>query len=154
MLILAGHLIIIPVLVSSYAATDTVHGSVIAVTEGDTLIVMMNGERITLHLAGIDAPEPGQSHSVPSRESLSALALGKSLRCAEHSKDRFGRAVARCSIDGVDLGEEQVRRGMAWAVERSGKNETITHLHVEARLAGRGLWSEVNPVPPWNWRRL
>ena len=153
MLVLAAHLLIIPVLVYSYAATDTMQGSVIAVTEGDTLILMANRERIMVHLAGIDAPEPGQPHSVPSRESLSALALGKALRCAEYSKDRFGRAVARCSIDGLDLGEEQVRRGMAWAVERSG-NEVATRLHVEARLAKRGLWSEVNPVPPWNWRRL
>jgi endonuclease YncB( thermonuclease family) len=23
----------------------------------------------------------------------------------------------------------------------------------EARVAGRGLWSDPHPVPPWEWRR-
>ena len=43
---------------------------VIAVLDGDTLLVLRGGSRIKVRLADIDAPEKDQPHGMVSRETL------------------------------------------------------------------------------------
>ena len=74
---------------------------------------------------------------------------GKISAVDQTAKTRDGRTTARVTCNGTDAGAEQVRRGMAWAIEG---NDTLDSLQSEARAARRGLWAQVQPVPPWDWR--
>lgn len=83
----------------------------------------------SMRLYGIDAPEmpgacrpgrqctPGDPYA--SRDHLRGLTAGRNVRCEQVDQDRYGRAVVRCSADGVDLSCQMVRDG--FAVERYGR---------------------------------
>jgi hypothetical protein len=60
--------------------------------------------------------------------------------CAPVSLDQYGRTVAVCSIDGVDLAEWLVRNGLAldWPTYSKGKYDKAQR---EAEHAGRGMWA-------------
>jgi hypothetical protein len=43
---------------------------------------------------------------------------------------------------------------MAWHFVRYAPHDReLARLEAEARKARVGLWSEPNPIPPWEWRR-
>lgn len=46
-----------------------------------------------------------------------------------------------------------VRGGLSWHYDQYAPNATeLARLERQARNANRGLWSQVAPVPPWEWR--
>lgn len=45
-----------------------------------------------------------------------------------------------------------VADGMAWHYARYSKDAGPADAESDARAAGRGLWSDREPVPPWEWR--
>jgi len=73
--------------------------------------------------------------------------------------DRYGRAVCRVIVDGVDVGLEQIRRGYAWHYvkyaheQRAADRASYSRAESEARSASAGLWSFSDPIPPWDYRR-
>jgi endonuclease YncB( thermonuclease family) len=67
--------------------------------------------------------------------------------------DRYGRTVARVECNGVDANAEQVRAGMAWVFDKYVTDRSLYTVQDEARVARRGLWSDRDPMPPWEWRR-
>ena len=68
--------------------------------------------------------------------------------------DRYGRLVARVILpDGRDLSVELVKAGLAWHYKKYSDDEELARLEDEVRKAKRGLWSEPEPVPPWEWRK-
>lgn len=86
----------------------------VTVTDGDSLVV--NGSRIALH--GIDSPEAyqtcadGWAAGAMAMQALRDLVRGHAVTCEPKTTDRFGRTVAVCRADGVDLGAAMVRAGM------------------------------------------
>lgn len=48
------------------------------------------------------------------REVLGALLQGGAVECQAVDQDRYGRTVARCAVNGADLGGELVRLGWRW----------------------------------------
>ncbi len=126
----------------------------IAVIDGDTVLVLRAGHPLKIRLADIDAPERGQDFGMASRRSLTEMVLGKQLRVSTRAVDKYGRIVAQLSVDGLDVNEEQVRRGMAWQYSHYFRNPRYMALQDEALKAGRGLWAQANPVRPWQWRKL
>ncbi len=54
--------------------------------------------------------------------------------------------------DGRSLNHELVRAGLAWMYRRYTNDQSLNDLEEEALVAGRGLWADPNPVPPWEWR--
>ena len=58
--------------------------------------------------------------------------------------------------DGECLNEELVRAGYAWVYERYCHIRDCNvwqKLERRAIRAEKGLWSQSDPVPPWDWRR-
>ena len=99
-------------------------GWVSGVMDGDTVLLVRDGqhEPVKLRIEGIDAPEICQLGGSASRDALIRLALRKSVQVVDHGQDSYGRQIGRLSVDGVDLGAEMVRSGMAWAYRfRTGK---------------------------------
>lgn len=122
--------------------------------DGDTLTVLAAGNRtIKVRLAEIDAPEKSQPFGQASKRSLSDLCYDREARLTVETRDRYGRTVARVACDGVDANREQIRRGLAWAYIKYLRDPSLRDVEAEAREAGRGLWSEPDPMPPWEWRR-
>lgn len=125
---------------------------IIAVLDGDTVLIRRDGSMIKIRLADIDAPEHAQPFGVPSRQSLSGMVLGRQVNVARRAIDQYGRMVAHLEVEGMDVSAEQIKRGMAWY---SGfrRVPALSAMHNEARSAGIGLWSESNPTAPWLWRK-
>jgi len=46
-----------------------------------------------------------------------------------------------------------IRDGYAWNYVKYSKSETFGQLEQEARDAGRGLWSDAEPIAPWEFRK-
>lgn len=73
-------------------------GSVVSVSDGDTIEVLHNQrpERIRLH--GIDCPEKGQAYGKKAKQATSALALGKDYR---HPQTQRNGVPCKVAIPGV-----------------------------------------------------
>jgi micrococcal nuclease len=126
---------------------------VIAVLDGDTVLVRREGGLVKIRLAEIDAPEKAQTFGETSKHSLTGMVLGKQVRVVSQAVDQYGRLVAHLSVDGLDVNAEQIRRGMAWEYSNFHSNQTLIALQNESRQASRGLWAQSNPTPPWEWRK-
>jgi endonuclease YncB( thermonuclease family) len=125
------------------------------VTDGDTLVV--DAVRVRLH--GIDAPELAQrcgrdgggdwACGQAAAAHLAALVAGREVRCEARERDVYGRVVATCAADGIDLGRRMVSEGLAWAYSRFSADYQA--VEAEARAAGRGLW-QGDAQAAWDWR--
>ncbi len=102
-------------------AAGQIRAADIRITDGDTFRVLE--ERI--RIANIDTPEmPGRARcaaeaqlAVQAKARLGQLLSGGDIRLARRGEDRYGRTLARVSVNGVDVGEQLVREGAAqrWA---------------------------------------
>ncbi|WP_430434282.1 thermonuclease family protein [Methyloversatilis sp.] len=127
---------------------------VVGVTDGDTLTALSEQrEQIKIRIAEIDAPESRQPFGAASKRSLSDLCFKVRAEIRPQKTDRYGRTVARVTCRGEDASAHQVRTGMAWVFERYASDRSLFRLQDDAKAAGRGLWSERTPVPPWEWRK-
>jgi endonuclease YncB( thermonuclease family) len=126
---------------------------VVAVVDGDTLVVGGGSGREKIRLFGVDAPESGQRHGRPARDALASLTLGQAVTVLVVGPDRHGRAVARVFRDGTDVNLAMVRSGWAWHSSRHDPRAELREAQATARRGRRGLWASGAPEPPWAWRR-
>lgn len=148
----------VAVLIST-ANAQTVTGRVVGVHDGDTITLLdASKSQHKIRLDGIDAPELGQPFGRASKASLAQF-LGKGEAVAEcHKIDQYGRRVCRVLAGGRDAGVEQLRAGMAWYFRRyerelaPERRQVHAELEAAAKEGRRGLWSDAEPVPPWDWR--
>jgi endonuclease YncB( thermonuclease family) len=140
--------------IASPAAADFA-GKVVGVSDGDTLTVLRDQTQVRIRLYGVDCPETGQDFGSRAKQFSSELAFGKVVTVVPRDRDRYGRLVADVVLpDGRVLNDELVKAGLAWWYRQYARNiGTLSQLEAEAREAKRGLWSQSNPVPPWEWRR-
>lgn len=138
----------------SLAYAQTYEGTVIGVSDGDTLIMLTPEKRqIKVRLAEIDAPEKSQAHGQRSKESLSGLTFGKQVRVEQQDRDRYGRVVGKVYIDGLDVNTEQIKRGLAWVYRKYAHNQALFAMEQEAKDNKLGLWIDPHAIPPWEYRR-
>ena len=126
---------------------------VIAVLDGDTVLIHHSGHMLKVRLVDIDAPEKDQPFGTSSQRSLADMVLGKPVRFVSQAIDTYGRMVARLSVDGLAVNAEQIRLGMAWENSHYHSNHELIALESEARAVPRGLWAQSAPTPPWEWRK-
>lgn len=134
-----------------FGDTETISGAA-RVVDGDSLEI--GSHRIRLE--GMDAPELGQmcmrgAAEYPcgreARAALVELAGEGMVECRAARRDRYGRLLARCTANGVDLNRAMVERGWAVAYGDYGSSERA------ARNAGSGLWAGEFDRPQ-EWRRV
>jgi endonuclease YncB( thermonuclease family) len=129
------------------------YARVLSVIDGDTVIVEHGKRRITVRLAGIDAPERTQAWGDVARDALTGSVLRKEVRVLPQAVDDYGRTVGVLELAGRDINREQVRKGYAWEYSFHHSDHALVALQNEARAARRGLWSQPNPQAPWDYRK-
>lgn len=71
-------------------------------------------------------------------------------------RDRFGRLVSSVFHDGEEVNAQLLRAGLAWYywwyVDYTPDAARDQTLEYRAQQAGRGLWAQATPIPPWEWR--
>lgn len=154
-------LLLITLFLPLQASADTLQGRVVGVTDGDTITLLdATKTQYKIRLSGIDAPEKKQPFGQRSKESLSALAYGKELYVEWFKKDRYGRTIGKLMTkQGQDINLEQINLGMAWHYKKYEKEQSredrllYADAEVRAERTRVGLWSDPNPVPPWEYRK-
>jgi micrococcal nuclease len=126
---------------------------VVAVYDGDTITVRTD-ETIKIRLDGIDSPELKQPFGQASKQAMSGLVFGQTVTIKPGKKDRYGRLLARVEIGGKDASLTMVETGMAHWYEQYAKHDTqLQSAQAQAKTARRGLWSDPNVQPPWEFRK-
>ncbi|MDO8263868.1 MAG: thermonuclease family protein [Gallionella sp.] len=138
---------------SALANAAEFNGKVIAVMDGDTLLVIRDGHPVKVRLAEIDAPEKAQPFGLASQKSLAELVMGKQVQVVSRVVDDYGRLIAAVRAGDINVNHEQMRRGMAWEYSRFHSNRELMALQRGAQQAGRGLWAEEGAVEPSQWRK-
>jgi endonuclease YncB( thermonuclease family) len=117
-----------------------------SIIDGDTLEI--HGTRIRLW--GIDAPESSQlcrgddslqyCCGAKAANDLDAFIAARLVNRSPISLDRYGRTVASCSVDGVDLAQWLVSNGLAldWPQYSHRK---CAEAQTQAEQAERGIWA-------------
>lgn len=121
------------------------------IVDGDTLKL----DGTTYRLWGMDAPETQQlcADGWPAgRASLSFLrdlTRDKTVTCGGKTTDRYGRTVAICRANGVDLSASMVAAGMALAFVRYSSD----YVPQEAAARSERLGMHAHDcAAPWDWR--
>lgn len=156
---LAGWFWLLALAVAPWAWGETLEGHIVCVSDGDSVVLIDAAQQAhTLRLAGIDAPERGQPFGPAARLVLAQAVLGRAVRFEVLKHDRYGRAVGRLVVDDTDVALSLVEQGLAWHYTRYAHEQPeperrrYAEAELKARQAGRGLWSDPNPIPPWEWR--
>lgn len=152
---------------------EVLEGRVVRISDGDTVTVLDHDrQQHKIRLAGIDAPERRQPFGQRAKEFLALLVLGKDVRVEWKKYDRYQRIVgrvfvtspdSRCPRTGcpktLDAGLAQITVGLAWHYKKYNAEQSpedrsrYAFAEAEARVKRVGLWTESNPIPPWEWRR-
>jgi endonuclease YncB( thermonuclease family) len=133
----------------------------VRVIDGDTIVTDGNKARLMF----IDAPEKSQPFGASSTAYLESLMdradqyvtmpeiTGKSVK----ETDRYGRLMVYVLAGETSVQSEMVKAGLAWVYPQYCKVKDICDSlkrdEAEARAARHGLWSDENPVAPWEYRK-
>ena len=125
---------------------------------GPELFTIQNSEGLkNVRLYGIDLPEAGQPYADEAVAFFrSEMSEGK-VHMEVVNEDANGNAVAwvYTSDNPVSLNERLVSEGLAWHFFRFALDATnLADAQESAKESALGLWSESDPVEPWNFRRL
>jgi endonuclease YncB( thermonuclease family) len=131
------------ILLPRVAHAETVTGAA-RVVDGDTIEI----EDQKIRLWGIDAPEAAQRCTeggalypcgLDASRALSKLIGRKPVSCTRGDTDRYGRMVAVCSVEGMDISKWMVTRGQAIAFRKY----SLDYVGDEdrAKAAKIGMWA-------------
>jgi endonuclease YncB( thermonuclease family) len=141
------------------AAAAEYAGRIVGVIDGDTVELLTSTRELhRVRLSGIDAPESRQPFGQVAKQALSSLVFNRQVLVSTEKKDRNGRLVGKVLVAGQDANLQMVRRGYAWHFKRYEREQSpedrrrYSAAEQEARAAHRGLWSDVRPVAPWDFR--
>ena len=107
----------------------------------------------------MDAPEQDQTCRRHGQDYRCGEVASQALRewigqsavsCVEVEKDQYGRSVARCAVDGQDIGAWMVSQGLALDYRRYSAG-VYARDEASARAAARGLHAGTFE-PAWAWR--
>ena len=132
---------------------DELRGKVVSIDDGDTITVLdENKKQNKVRLNGIDAPEKKQAFGTKSKARLGELVAGKDVVVEWKEKDKYGRIVGQVQQGPLDVNLQMVKEGLAWHYKKYSKSAELGRAETEAKVGKKGLWADLNPVPPWEFR--
>ena len=122
--------------------------------DGDTCTVISDsGQRLTIRLHGVDAPELDQPYGAQARLLINSLVAGQRVEVKPTGNLSYGRTVADIVLpSGRDVGTTLVASGAAWVEQRWNHDPAAYAAQGNAQRAHLGLWADAAAVPPWQWR--
>lgn len=140
--------------IPEYGAASELAVTVIEVIDGDTLRVRGNDSRIfDVRLYAIDAPERHQSYGTQSSDALRRLCDQQEAVITPQTIDKYKRVVAKVRCAQASVAEAMVSNGDAWVFDKYvGNEQQLYPLQQKAQAQQLGLWSEISPQAPWEWR--
>jgi micrococcal nuclease len=130
---------------------------VLAVTDGDTIRVSLNGRTERIRMALLDAPEAsstrygrpecGGSEATRRLENLLDGGRVTLTRPSSENRDKFGRLVREVRVDGRSVDEQMIRGGWAKpyrvpaADGGAAANRRIARAAATAKRKQRGVWA-------------
>jgi micrococcal nuclease len=136
----------------SDAAADFI-ARVVTVHEGDRLTIRHDGRSETIYLKDIDCPELEQPYGKQAKHATAAYVGNREIVVRDLRRDTRGRLSAEVLLqDGRSVGRELVKEGLAWWQRSASQDRSLGDLEDLARAAGKGLWADPRPVPPWKWK--
>jgi micrococcal nuclease len=157
-----GILVVISCLAESVIASTIFSGTVVAVDDGDTVIVQgLSGEIKKIRFYGVDTPEsewqgrwPEQPYSNEAKTFVTKYLLNKEVKVRLTGDVTYSREVGEVFYRDVSASKELVRKGLAWWNSKYAAGDAaLKRLENIARKQKYGLWQDANPTPPWEWRR-
>lgn len=125
------------------------------IVDGDTIEI----GSVKIRLQGIDAPETDQvclskeserwNCGIVARDELTKHTADAPWKCNGTAKDRFGRLIATCEVNGENINRWMVRNG--WAMSFVRYSHVYDSDENEAHKEKVGLWSGAF-IKPWDWR--
>ena len=149
--IIVGTLVVMWIVAGgALAGQDVMTGKCVKVLDGDTLIIECEKNRRTVNIEGIDAPELGQPWGKEVRGFVRDMVRGQDVK-VEVLEDNGDTVLARVTVNGIDLSEMLVSRGLAWVPEGSTDSDLLG-MGTKAKDLPCGLWMDPEPEPPWEFR--
>lgn len=127
--------------------------TVVRVTDGDTIVTLLDGEEVRVRLIGVNAPESGECLAEESKKRLEEILQGKQVRLETdvEESDRFGRMPAYLWAEEVLVNERLAAEGLV--LSRPYPPNTLRQSELDAaaasaRRTGRGMWAPDACGPP------
>lgn len=140
-------------LCSLFIGSQNFKAKVIGVSDGDTIIALdRSNNQIKVRLEGIDCPEKGQDFGERAKQATVQLCFGKEVTIQKTGLDQYGRMLAYVFVDDLCVNKQLISLGMAWHFKKYNMDQELARLELKAREKKIGLWSQPNPIAPWDWR--
>ncbi len=105
-----------------------------------------------VYLRNVDCPELKQPYGKHAKHATAAYIANREVVVRDLKRDRGGRMTADILLsDGRQIAHELVKEGLAWVRPGESSDQSLKDMEEVARAAGKGLWSEPNPIAPWKW---
>jgi endonuclease YncB( thermonuclease family) len=132
--------------------------------DGDTCTAQFGGstKKVTLRLAGIDAPEvasfgsQGQPFGKESRDYTASQLCGSLVRVVKIDTDMYGRTLAEVYRGRTNLNMAIVKGGYAEAYRFNGKEvdkKAYKAAESKAKAGKLGIWQQARYESPYDYRR-
>ncbi len=129
-------------------------GTVLHVTDGDTIKVQLSSGPISVRLYSIDAPEKDQPWGPEAGAALASRLAHQRVALEVQTQDRYERLVATVFLGDENVNAWMVSEGNAWAYRDYLKDPSYCYAEADARSRRLGLWSlpSNSTYAPWEWR--
>lgn len=127
-------------------------GTVLSVTDGDTIKVQLSSGPMSVRFHSIDAPEKDQPWGMDARSALTGRLAGRQVELEVWTQDRYERLVATVYLGDENINAWMVQEGHAWAYRDYMKDPQYCVSEAVARARRLGLWSLPSMYAPWEWR--
>jgi endonuclease YncB( thermonuclease family) len=132
-------------------------GKVVSIADGDTITILdPSNKQYKIRFYGIDTPEKGQPFGNAAKKHTAQLTYKKNATVKTYDTDKYGRTVGIVTVDGINVNESLIQNGYAWQYRKYCKADVCDEwlsIEEKAKSAKIGLWSDNQPVPPWEWRK-
>ncbi len=138
----------------SIAQVTYIEGEVVEIIDGKRFkLLTKDATPYTIIVANIDCPNLDQPFGTKAKQFTSNAILNKSVKVEVINIDKKGRPLGIVLYNGSsNLNEELLRNGLAWHFVRYSNDSTLQALEDEAKTNKIGLWQDIDPVKPWDWR--
>lgn len=139
--------------VSDDSISLTQTGVVQKIIDGDTIVVFLENNEVTVRVIGIDTPETAvspegeQCYGEEATDYATSLLLGKTVTVSTDETqdvyDKYGRLLAYISVDNSDFGQQLIENGFAKEFTYRfpyQKQVLYRTLESEAKKTSVGIW--------------